>query len=40
MWKYQYDNEYFEAVEDEVFMQFLEYEEEEAFAHSLKYGKH
>lgn len=40
MWKYQYDDEYTIAIENEVFLQFLDYEEEEAFSHFLKYGKH
>lgn len=38
--KYQYDDEYFIAVEsDNVFLDFLDYEEEEAFARTLTYGR-
>lgn len=40
MRKYQYDDAYFIAVEDEVFIDFLDYEDEEAFAHHLEYGKY
>ena len=39
MWKYQYDDEYTIAIDNDVFLQFDEYEEEEAFARHLKYGK-
>lgn len=38
--KYQYDDEYFIAAENNnVFLQFLDYEEEEAFARVLTYGR-
>ena len=37
--KYQYDDEYFIAAEANVFLSFLDFEEEEAFARSLRNGK-
>ena len=37
--KYQYDDEYFIAEEAKMFLTFLDYEEEEAFARILSYGK-
>lgn len=38
--KYQYDDEYFIAVESgNVFLVFPDYEEEEAFARTLTYGR-
>lgn len=37
--KYQYDDEYFIAEEANVFLKFNDFEEEEAFAHVLYYGK-
>lgn len=36
MWKYQYDDEYYVAVENEVFLSFYDIEEEEAFARHLR----
>ena len=39
MRKYQYDDEYLIAVENNVFLQFDNIEEEEAFARSLEYGR-
>ena len=39
MRKYQYDDEYYVAVEDNVFLTFSDWEEEEAFARHLRYGK-
>ena len=33
--KYQYDDEYFIAAESNVFLNFSDYEEEEAFARHL-----
>ena len=38
MRKYQYDDTYHIAVENDVFITFLNYEEEEAFARHLEYG--
>lgn len=38
MRKYQYDDAYFIAAEANVFMNFSDYEEEEAFARHLEYG--
>lgn len=38
--KYQYDDQYFLANEADIFIHFENYEEEEAFAHYLIYGKH
>ena len=38
--KYQYDDEYYIAEEANVFLSFLNYEEEEAFARALIYGKY
>jgi len=38
--KYQYDDEYFIAEEANLFLYFLDYEEEEAFAQHLCYGKY
>ena len=38
--KYQYDDVYFIAEESEVFLTFSDYEEEEAYARHLIYGKH
>ena len=40
MRRYQYDDEYFIAEKGEVFLRFVEYEEEEAFARYLEYGRH
>jgi hypothetical protein len=40
MCKYQYDDAYFVAVEDDMFIHFLDYEDEEAFARYLEYGKY
>lgn len=40
MRKYQYDDAYFIAEEDSVFIKFLDYEEEEAFARQLEYGRY
>ena len=37
--KYQYDNEYFLAEEANIFFSFLDPEEEEAYARTLKNGK-
>lgn len=38
--KYQYDDEYFIAVESRnVFLDFFDYEEEEAFARVLMHGR-
>ena len=37
-YKYQYDDAYFIMCEN-GFLDFLDYEEEEAFAHSLAYGE-
>lgn len=37
--KYQYDDEYFVALEGEVFLKFDDYEDEEAFARYLMYGR-
>lgn len=37
--KYQYDDEYCIAAEAEVFLKFEDYEEEEAFARHLMYGR-
>ena len=39
MRKYQYDDEYFVALESNVFLKFDNVEEEEAFAIHLEYGK-
>lgn len=38
MRKYQYDDAYFVAIEN-TFLEFSNYEEEEAFARCLRYGK-
>lgn len=38
--KYQYDDQYFIAEEANVFLSFLDYEEEEAFSRHLHYGKY
>ena len=38
--KYQYDDEYFTATNSDVFLTFLDYEEEEAFARHLTYEKY
>lgn len=40
MRKYQYDDAYFVAIEDDMFIHFLDYEDEEAFARYLEYGKY
>lgn len=37
--KYQYDDVYFIADEANVFLPFEDYEEEEAFARDLMYGR-
>lgn len=37
--KYQYDDEYFTAVESNLFLSFEDYEEEEVYARQLKYGR-
>lgn len=37
--KFQYDDEYSIAVEAGVFLRFEDYEEEEAFAHDIMYGR-
>ena len=39
MRKYEYDDAYFVAVESNVFLKFNNYEEEEAFARQLEYGR-
>jgi len=39
MYKYQYDDNYVIALENNVFLQFDNYEEEEAFARHLEYGR-
>lgn len=39
MRKYQYDDAYFVAAEN-TFLEFSDYEEEEAFARHLEYGKY
>lgn len=38
--KYQYDDEYFIAVNAGIFLSFQDYEEEEAFLHALHNGKY
>ena len=38
MRKYQYDDAYFIAAEGNIFIEFSDYEEEEAFARHLEYG--
>ena len=40
MRKYQYDDAFFIADEDGVFIHFLDYEDEEAFARQLEYGRY
>lgn len=39
MRRFQYDDEYFFAAESDVFLEFDNVEEEEAFAIHLEYGK-
>ena len=39
MYKYQYDEDYHIMAEDNAFLQFLDYEDEEAFARHLEYGR-
>lgn len=39
MRKYQYDEAYIIAVESNVFIKFNDYEDEEAFARHLEYGR-
>lgn len=38
MRKYQYDDAYCVAAEANIFIDFLDYEDEEAFARHLEYG--
>lgn len=38
MYKFQYDDAYFIADEGNVFINFLDYEDEEAFSRYLIYG--
>ena len=38
--KYQYDDEYFIAEQNNIFLKFSDYEEEEAFSRVIHYGKH
>ena len=40
MRKYQYDDAFFIADEDNMFIHFLDYEDEEAFARQLEYGRY
>lgn len=39
MRKFQYDDSYFIAAESNVFINFSNYEDEEAFSRHLEYGK-
>lgn len=39
MRKYQYDDAYYVVEQDNVFINFLDYEDEEAFSRYLNYGK-
>ena len=39
MWKYQYDDAYFIMEQANGFLKFDNYEDEEAFACALRYGR-
>ena len=39
MWKYTYDDAYFIMEQANAFLKFDNYEDEEAFARSLRYGR-